>query len=165
MAEEIRGLIKAGNLDAARRLTHTNKSIAAHLGAGVLADAARALEQALQDTDSALIAGALAEFTRCLSIVIEGLQQALGVSSASPAAADEAISDLSPLLQQLSELLQRDLGRALRLERKIRPALESGALASDYAEFRRHLEVFDIRAALESLKQLIDAGREKQGVS
>lgn len=69
------------------------------------------------------------------------------------------------LLPQLAELLQRDLGRALRLERKIRPALESGALADDYAEFRRHLEVFDTRAALESLKRLIDAGREKQGVS
>ena len=165
LAEEIRGLIKAGNLDAARRLTHTNKSIAAHLGAGVLADAARALEQALQDTDSALIAGALAEFTRCLSIVIEGLQQALGVSSASPAAADEAISDLSPLLQQLSELLQRDLGRALRLERKIRPALESGPLAKDYAEFRHHLEAFDIHAAAESLGRLIDAHRTKYGIS
>ncbi|MBS1229239.1 MAG: multi-sensor hybrid histidine kinase [Proteobacteria bacterium] len=165
LAEEIRACINAGDLDAARRITHTNKSIAAHIGAGQLADAARALEKSLQDTDGAAIASALAEFTRCLSIVIEGLQQALAALPArAPAAAGEAIGDLSPLLQQLSGLLQRDLGKALRLERKIRPALESGPLANDYAAFRHHLEVFDTHAAAESLSRLIDAYREKQGV-
>ena len=167
LSEEIRGLIAAGDLDAARRLTHTNKSIAAHLGAGSLADAARALELALGGTDEVVIGRALAEFARCLSTVIEGLLQALPerAATAPAAAASEAREGAVALLPQLAELLQRDLGRALRLERKIRPALESGTLASDYAEFRRHLEVFDIRAALESLKRLIDAGREKQGVS
>ena len=164
LVEEIRGLIDAGDLDAARRLVHTNKSIAAHLGATQLADSARALEQALNDGDGAAIGRALAEFTRCLSTVIEGLQQALPERAAT-APAGETSENAAALLPQLAELLQRDLGRALRLEKKIRPALESGALASDYAGFRRHLEVFDIRAALESLQRLIDAGREKQGVS
>lgn len=62
LAEEIRGLVEAGDLDAARRLAHTNKSIAAHLGATQLADSARALEQALNDGDEAAIGHALAEF-------------------------------------------------------------------------------------------------------
>ena len=170
LAGEISECIAAGDLDAARRLAHTNKSIAAHLGATQLADSARALEQALNDGDDAAIARAQADFAGCLNAVIKSLQQALPepaatAPSGAASGAREAGEGAVALLPQLAELLQRDLGRALRLERKIRPSLESGALANDYAEFRRHLDVFDTRAALESLKRLIDADREKQGVS
>ena len=164
LADEIGERIAAGDLDAARRLAHTNKSIAAHLGATSLADAARVLEQTLGDGDDAAIGRAQAEFAHCLHTVIDGLRQSLPERAAT-APVGAASEDAAALLPKLAELLQRDLGRALRLERKLRPALASGPLADDYAAFRRHLDVFDTRAALESLKRLIAAQRETKGVS
>lgn len=165
LADEIREQLDKGDRDAARRIAHTSKSIAAHIGAASLASAASSLEKTLIAQDDGAVAEGLNEFSRSLTAVLDGLQTALDGLPISASTESPLIDNMPEQLQKLAELLSCDIGKALRLERQIRPCFESGFLAREYAVFRKHLKAFDTSAAAEALNVLIAAHMAEAGVS
>ena len=154
---DIQTQMDCGEWDSACRIAHTSKSIAAHIGANDLAEVLSALEQALREKNSKAVETHLTTCANLLAIVMQGLQSALGDAPIStPVAAGFAL-DITEYLRQLEDVLPRDIGKALRLERKIRPSLEAGPLAHEYEKFRQHLRSFDTHAAIEALRTVMDA--------
>ena len=155
-AQDIQAHINLGDLETARRIAHTHKSISGHIGAENLSAAAAALEKSLREGETESIQARLREFTQHNDMVINGLHLALehhAQFGAQPAT--ETSMNIPDQLRQLADLLPKDIGKALKLERELRPHMEKSPLAEEFMLFQKYLRAWDTSAAAEALQQLI----------
>ncbi|MBS1154126.1 MAG: multi-sensor hybrid histidine kinase [Proteobacteria bacterium] len=165
-AQEIKTQIDLGDLESARRIAHTHKSIAAHIGAEKLSAAAALLEKSLREGETETIQARLLEFTQASELVTQALHNALdGQPPSAATSMPEAALDIPYQLHQLAALLQHDIGKALKLERALRPAMEKSPVAHDFAQFQQYLRAWDAPAAAVVLQRLITSFAVEPGVS
>ena len=157
---ELRAGLEQGDTETAARLAHSMKSIAGVIGAVELSNAAAALEKSLAGGERDKRENALEAFVECLRVVISGLEACLGREAELVAPNSNLSVNLvvvQRILEEMAGLLNRDIGRAMHLRDELRRYLEGSRLAMEYRRLERHLDIFDIDGAKESLDELLEA--------
>jgi two-component system, sensor histidine kinase and response regulator len=153
--QRLRQALDAGNKDAARRMVHSLKGLAANIGADQLAAACRHLEYHLDGTQPAL-SEALVSWEHSLSDVLALLGETV------PQNAPDALLPpgdmdhlaLEPLLRRLSAELLSDDARASRHAAEL-PRLLVQHDSVDLARMlARHAAQYDYDTAIQDLKNL-----------
>ena len=168
----IAAAIADGRREEARRLIHTLKGAAGNLGARPLNQAAARLERAVVGDDNEEIDTARAEFETHCAEVLDGLtaQPLAGESSAAeaPPAEGGAAPDaerIAPLLRDLEELVESDLGAARERFATLQPLLTPTPLRIEGERLGEALNDYDIDGALAAAHRIAEAlhGEEPQG--
>ncbi|MEN8177659.1 MAG: PAS domain S-box protein [Pseudomonadota bacterium] len=141
--------------DAAMRVAHTLKGVAANLGVLGVQDAAYALEKACKEDEKA-IDGFLEVVIAELQPVLAGLEvldiSSSGDASAAPATIDE--SAVKPLLVELYALVANDNVIATDVALKLSPLLKNTKYAGDLDRISKAIESYDYDEALKALNRL-----------
>jgi len=131
-AEQVATLLAAGKRDEARRLAHSLRSVAASLGAQVLADAARELEQALNDNrEESLLSSLLGRFASDLEQVIDGLAGLPPLTSQALSGEAAAWPEIEAALAGLDDCLGHADARSEAEFMKVTAMLPGEALSND----------------------------------
>ena len=161
----IRVDLEQGRRDEALRRLHTLKGAAGNLGATALNQAAARLERALRDDDNDESDEAWREFEERFAEVLEGVDAhittALAARGESPAAADDGgapdAERIAPLLRELEELVENDLGEARERFAILQPLLTPTALRIEGELLGDALADYDIDGALASIQRIDEA--------
>lgn len=153
--DEIRSALSGGDWQAAARVAHTSKSVAAAVGAQVVADLAAWLEVLIrgrQHTDQAVQA-----LERALSRQLADIGAWLDSQqpSSHPAVARAPAASCSPSLARLEELLSADDAAAADFLRQQSLALH-GALPAHFDRLQAAVWEFDFPLALRILYEARD---------
>jgi HPt (histidine-containing phosphotransfer) domain-containing protein len=159
---EIREALKIKDQTVAIRLAHTVKGVAATLGAGALAQVAGEMEKALKSEETEELSNLLEQLESHLNQVmqsIEKLQAAKKEKPASNARSDQTPVDsavVSPIIKELFDLLETDLGEAIRRLEDLAIHLTDSKLGEQFKMLENQMNVFDIPEALDTLKAIAD---------
>lgn len=157
---ELRAGLEQGDTETAGRIAHSMKSIAGVIGAEELSSAAAALEKAIAAGERNRLENTLGVFEQCLGVVLAGLEVCLDRAAQREAPAGELPINremVQGIVEEMAGLLDSDIGRAMHLRYELHRHLEGSSLASEYRRLERHLDVFDIDGAKESLERLATA--------
>jgi len=159
---EIREALKIKDQTLAVRLAHTVKGVAATLGAGALAQVAGEMEKALKSEETEELSNLLEQFESHLNQVmqsIEKFQAAKKEKPASNARSDQTPVDnavVSPIIKELFDLLETDLGEAIRRLEDLAIHLTDSKLGEQFKMLENQMNIFDIPEALDTLKAIAD---------
>ena len=156
--ERLRALIDARKLDDARRLAHSLKGVAAHLGAKPIAAAAALLEKAIGDGHDPN--AALSDVERRLGALVHGIRSSLAPRSArtadaaAPAASVPPPADPKPLWMDelLSLLKEGDIG-AQQLWAQRSDEIRKALAPHTYNQVGHALEKFEFDIAIAALSR------------
>jgi CheY-like chemotaxis protein/HPt (histidine-containing phosphotransfer) domain-containing protein len=152
---ELRRLIRQGDLQRAEEHCHSLKGVSGNIGAQALFEHISAIDGTLKQ-GSVPEAAALSQAETLLGQVlheIDGL--AAGTPTPPPpVAAPLAGAALRTLLQQLQHVLEYDLGAAEALLAQLRAGVAGTALEGDVATLAARVDVFDIDDALARLEKI-----------
>ena len=137
------------------------KSVAATLGAQQLSRSAEQLEKTIASGDRAAIDQQLGAFDACLKLAVEGLCHAFpdveDGDGRSAGARPGALFDRERAVQalnELSSLLNSDIGQALASMESLRGALPEGPAREIFGRIKRQMVEFDIDGVHEGLREL-----------
>ncbi len=158
LAERIDELLARGERDAARRLVHSFRGVAANLGATALAGAAAALEDALAagapvESLADLQSGFRTELHAAWSLAVEATRD---VHDAAPPATPISPAERTALLDILADKLTRSDPTAEDAWESLRPHLAEVDLGLRLA-LDRQLEAYDFATAQQTLARLREA--------
>ena len=161
----IEDLLAKEDRETACRQAHTLKGVAALLGLEAVKESAATLEQALKLSESANDVGMLVErLSECLKKAEVSIRQI--VDEPPP---EESIIiypfDLRQRLVLLVSALETDSLEALEVWREIKPQLSQLVGSESIKTLHRQLEQYDLPAALESLRSIIEANPQLQAYS
>jgi len=160
--DEIRDALKTKDQTLAVRLAHTVKGVAATLGAAALAQVAGEMEKALKSKETEKLSNLLEQFESHLNQVmqsIEKFQAAPEETPASNARSDQTPVDnavVRPIIEELFELLETDLGQASRRLEDLAIHLADSKLGEQFKMLENQMNIFDIPEALDTLKAIAD---------
>lgn len=154
---EIRTEMEKGDMEAAARIAHSMRSIAASIGAGGLSKAAAGLEKAIDKGEPDSWGDPLETFDHHLGVVICGLEGHLRRETGEePPVGDGHIDRkaVKGLLDEMCLVLDSDVGRVMRLLKDLRKHLRESRVAREFAQLERKLDEFNIAAARVKLLEL-----------
>jgi CheY-like chemotaxis protein len=153
--QRLRQALDSGDKEAARRLVHNLKGLAANIGADLLAAASRHLEYQLDGVDPVL-REALDSWERCLSEVLVALGRAGLPTIGAALQGTQAIDHLAleSQLRRLSAELQNDDAKASRNAAELSRLLADHDQADLARTLARHAAQYDYDAAIQDLNAL-----------
>ena len=157
-SKELVGCLERGMHDDAGRLAHSVKGVAGNLGAKELSVRAAAAEHLLATGTAEQSSAVLLDFIQTLEEVLDGLRQNLQRSTAADKTTDRMSNDsmgptlTAPMLLEVADLLNEDLGAALIRIEELTPALRALSGDAAWASFQDHLEGFQIDEAIDFLR-------------
>ena len=155
-AVRLRDLLRDGDLDAAVRLAHTVKGVAANLGVERIRRLTRMMENALPDTplDSGLLNAFEAEMARVLEYVqgVKGLDRE--TRSGNLQLAEEHRTALLALLGELPQRMERDWGGVEGALEALIPLMEGTPHAEEVAAILVAVKDFDMDSMTDKACQL-----------
>jgi HPt (histidine-containing phosphotransfer) domain-containing protein len=154
---EIDAALAAGDRMRAAAAVHAIRGAAGNVGAETLMRIAGDIETALRRTDRDPPGDLLSLFKQEFSIVKEGIQNALRETDEETAGAGRALPDrvrTERLIEQLEDLLEKDLPRALEAFRELERILRGEVFMSVVTELRKRLDRFDTEGAKEKLRDI-----------
>jgi CheY-like chemotaxis protein/HPt (histidine-containing phosphotransfer) domain-containing protein len=165
VASELANLLKSENLEDARRLAHTIKSVAGNLGAEALAGAAGNLETAISLEDADELPRAIDTFTRELKRVVTALQDVKappeGVQSVVKTTKGDASGTSPATPAHLSALLELEPHARARRPKPCAESLERITLltwpehlAPEVDQMVKKIQKYRYKEALEILDRL-----------
>ncbi len=156
VAEEIWGLIEAGDLPAAARVAHTVKGTAANLSVTGVQDAAQELEAVIVGKGSADYALCLSRLARELQPIVDSLKTIKQAGKERPSTPDVCIdpANVVPLLIELARLLAENNVDAEICFETIRANIDSSLFNKEMEELEFHLANFDFTNALNPLRRI-----------
>jgi two-component system sensor histidine kinase/response regulator len=161
-------MMRSGDVKSAKRTVHTVKSLAGNIGATGLSMAAANLEGAIATLEEGSMEALLKTFSLQLDIVINGLKgyfQEEQISEPHIMISRIDHDAVNELLNSISELLESDVGQALRMLKKLQEHLEHSFLAKEFSQLEQEMVVFDSAAAgksLEVIRILLEQHGDKQ---
>lgn len=163
--EAIAACISTQQFDEAIAQVHGIKGVAGNLGAEQLFQRAKALEQALMTrAGTAEISPLLSAFIAEQQRVMQGLDE-LDKETA-PAATENHAVDLDvvrPLLEQLLQHLDSDLGQAMEMASQLALPMRGTSLEGEYVAMEQALSDFDIESAKERAAMMLHQLAEQKG--
>ncbi|MET0084411.1 MAG: response regulator [Sedimenticola sp.] len=155
---EIRDAQSRGDMELARRLTHTLKGVAGNLGATELFRQTQALEDHLKNDGLNSIESQLLSVDAALKKVLAGIARAMQDENNKPIAADKQLDPeaLKPLLKDLSELLSDSSTEATRTLGELNSKIEGSPLQNHLQQIQQSVDQYDFDTALDSLNGLVD---------
>ena len=153
-------MLDEGDTETATRLAHTVKGVSGNLGAEELFPVAGELEKAIKQGETDSLDSLLDSFEFHLNVVMGGIQaleEREAAKKRKEAPAEETPIDLDvvrPLLTEMSELLDSDLGEAMDRLEQLKPHLENSSVGEEFRRFEKSLESFDTDDAVESLQEI-----------
>ena len=157
--QSIQDALDAGDRQAAGRLAHTLKGIAATIGAATLAESARQLENAIREGNAEnypqSIAAAATELARVTASAEAYLQA--HAAEADATAVDRAqpdIAQLGALLEQLTAQLKAFDSDAGDTMRQINRQIKGTATAVQFARLERYINDYDYENALAEVQRI-----------
>jgi len=156
---EIGAALVTGDSAGAVRIAHTVKSVAGTLGAKELSAAAELLEKAIRAEDREALERRMAKFDTCLKLVVDGLcavfpEGERGVCQTVDAGQRFDREWFRLALKDLSWLLHRDIGQAMRQMETLRMHLPPGPALDLFDMIDRQMGDFDVDGVRESLNEL-----------
>ena len=157
---EIKRVLDEGDTETATRLAHTVKGVSGNLGAEELFPVAGELEKAIKQGETDSLDSLLDSFEFHLNVVMGGIQaleEREAAKKRKEAPAEETPIDLDvvrPLITEMSELLDSDLGEAMGRLEQLKPHLENSSVGGEFRRFEKSLESFDTDDAVESLQEI-----------
>jgi len=162
---EIEAAVERGDYKNARQKTHSIKGVAGNIGADGLFQAGVPLEAALAQEQTANLATLMAEFSREFRKVMDSLLQlesAEESDSFKPTLETENINRpkeidkeaIKQRLNQLSELLQSDVGQALDYLGELEAEFQGTSYWSKFQQLQKSAIEFEIDTALQQLRQI-----------
>jgi PAS domain S-box-containing protein len=153
--QSIQDALAAGDMQAAGRLAHTLKGIAATVGAAALSGLARQLEDAIRKEEAGkyaqLVAAAGMELAQVVASAEAYLQAGAAVRTRQPADAAQLGALLGQLVAQLQAFDSEAVDTLRRIERKV----EGTEAAAQFARLGRHVNDYDYENALAEAQRLI----------
>jgi PAS domain S-box-containing protein len=161
-ANEIRAALEKKDQTLAVRLAHTVKGVAGTLGAGALAQVAGELEKALKTGETNELSALLHEFASHLNQVMQSIEKSEagkiekignGESSGQDPV-DNAV--VGPVIEELIDLMESDLVEARSRLEDLAEHLANSKLGEQFKTLENQMDIFDIPAALDTLKAIAD---------
>ncbi len=148
--------LEAGDLEEARRLTHSLKGLSGNISARALFRATSELDDILKLQEAppeAMVEAVLRE----LEVVIEGLKEAFFEEKSAPEGEVWPVDEekLATLLEQLQELLKDDDTGATAVLDEVRQCLPAGLADGELKALGLAVEEYEFEAALENLQKLV----------
>lgn len=160
---EIKSALKEGDAETAARLAHTVKGVSGNLGAEELFPVAGELEKAIKQGQMDEIDSLLENFESHLNVVLGGieiLKEQEAARKKEKAPAEEIPVDIglvTPLLTEMAELLESDLGEAMSRLESLKPHLENSSVGEEFRRLEKSLESFDTDDSVGSLQKIAEA--------
>jgi CheY-like chemotaxis protein len=159
---DIRDALNANDTAAAARIAHTMKSVAGTLGAKELSESAVLLEKAINSAGPQAAEVPLAVFASSLRLVVDGLDAAFrdvetGARALSGTGRPTELVErqrVTQILKELSGLLQRDVGLALKQFDTLNELLPEGPALELFVRIEQQMSEFDIEGVRVSLREL-----------
>ncbi len=159
--QSIQDALAAGDPQAAERLAHTLKGIAATIGAAALSGFARQLEDAIRKEETGkypqLIATAGMELAQVVASAEAYLQASVEAGAADRAQPPADVVQLGALLEQLVAQLKVFDSEAVDTLRRIDRKIKGTEAASQFARLDRYVNDYDYEHALAEAQRLIAA--------
>jgi two-component system sensor histidine kinase/response regulator len=156
---DIRGALDRGDSAAAGRIAHSMKSVAGTLGAKDLSESAGHLEKAIRTGDGEGLERHCSEFDSCLKLLVDGLCAAFPdggpvVRHGAGTARTFETERVRLVLKELSWMLNRDIGQAMRRIETLRDHLPKGLAPGLFDRIERQMGAFDVDGVQESLNEM-----------
>jgi two-component system sensor histidine kinase/response regulator len=157
--EQIKEALQSGDMETAARLAHTVKGVSGNLGGESLYRAAAELEKAIKEGKEGLDPP-LTEFGSQLKAVMNGIrafEESLAAQQGSDKPAAEVRVDkeaVQPLLQEMSQLLERDLTEAMSRLEALKEHLVNSSVCEEFQRLEKEVEGFDTDSALKSVETI-----------
>ena len=162
VVNEIKTTLAAGDTETAARLAHTVKGVSGNLGAEELFPVAGELEKAIKQGETDSLDSLLDSFESHLNMVLGGIevlkeQEAAKKKEEAPAGEIPIdIDTVTPLLTEMAELLESDLGEAMSRLESLKPHLENSLVGEEFRRFEKSLENFDTDDAVGGLQKIAE---------
>ena len=157
-ANEIRDALAQNDQPLAVRLAHTVKGVAGTLGAGALAQVAGVLETALKNEETGELSNLLEQFESHLNRVMDSIEKSEAgkkekiENGQSSEHGPVDIAVVGPMIEELSELMETDLVEANHRLKDLAGHLNNSILGEQFKKLENQMDMFDIPAALDTLK-------------
>lgn len=155
-AGEIARLLEEGRSTDAARVAHSVRSAAGSIGATALMEDAAELEHLLEQRGENLNE-AVERFGERLQLVTDGIRQAFQVDNTVATPVDSVIvtadgAEVARLVEQIAELLEKDMGQVMNLANRLGELLQKGGGAAWFRQLSTALNRFDLDAARQLLE-------------
>ncbi|MFA7268575.1 MAG: response regulator [Sterolibacterium sp.] len=154
---EIRAAFEAGERATAVRLAHTLKGLSGNIGATELFEVARRLELALKAEGEKMPRDLLAEVDALMTALFAEIDHSMphATPEKTPKAANAIdIAAITPLLQELAQLLADDDGEATARIEHLGALLNGSAMADEYRRLDKMIESFAFSEGLDLLREI-----------
>ena len=161
-ANEIREALEKKDQPLAVRLAHTVKGVAATLGAGVLAQVSGELEKALKNEETGKLSNLLEQFASHLNQVMHSIEKSeagkKGKMESGESSGQDPVDNVvvGPIIKELFGLMETDLVEARRRLEDLTGHLANSILGEQFKVLENQMDIFDIPAALDTLKAISD---------
>ena len=162
VVNEIKSSLKTEDRETAARLAHTVKGVSGNLGAEELFPVAGELEKAIKQRETDLLDALIDNFESHLNVVMGGIQaleEREAAQKREKAPAEEIPIDIglvTPLLTEMAQLLESDLGEAMSRLESLKPHLENSSLGGEFRRLEKSLESFDTDDVVQSLQEIAE---------
>ncbi len=159
-ANEIREALEKKDQTLAVRLAHTVKGVAGTLGAGTLAQVAGELEKTLKTGETGEFSALLYKFESHLNQVMQAIEKSKAGKVEKMKNGESSDRDpvdntvVGPIITELFDLLETDLVEARNRLEVLSKHLTSSILGEQFKKFEDQMDIFDIPAALDTLKAI-----------
>jgi CheY-like chemotaxis protein/HPt (histidine-containing phosphotransfer) domain-containing protein len=159
-ANEIRAALEKKDQTLAVRLAHTVKGVAGTLGADTLAQVAGELEKALKTGETDELSTLLYKFESHLNQVMQSIKKSEAGKKEKMESGESSGQDpvdnavVGPILKELFELMESDLVEAHSRLEDLAGQLANSILSEQFKKLEDQMDIFDIPAALDTLKNI-----------
>jgi len=157
--EQIKEALQSGDMETAARLAHTVKGVSGNLGGESLYRAAAELEKAIKEGKEGLDPP-LTEFGSQLKAIMAGIrafEESLATQQGFDKPAAEVRVDkeaVKTLLQEMAQLLERDLTEAMTRLEALKEHLVNSWVCEEFQRLEKQVEGFDTDSALKSVETI-----------